>query len=60
MPVIAHHRVHADDHPAAIFGAMVGTLAVLMAVLVFAIYSRVDDARRAAHNLPVHSMHQQR
>jgi hypothetical protein len=36
------------------FGLIIGTLAVLTAVLVFSIYQRADDARRSAHGLPIH------
>ncbi|HVX98159.1 MAG TPA: hypothetical protein VHA55_00040 [Pseudorhodoplanes sp.] len=54
------YHPHADGHPAATFGLIIGTLAVLTGVLVFAIYAHVDGARRTAHGLPPAAVHQQR
>jgi hypothetical protein len=39
---IDHHSV--DDHPATMFGLLVGTLAVLVTVIVFSIYDNVQQA----------------
>lgn len=39
---IDHHSV--DNHPAAMFGLLVGTLAVLVTVIVFSIYDNVQQA----------------
>jgi hypothetical protein len=61
---MAHHHLidphHIDDHPAATFGLMIGTLAVLMAVLVFSIYVRADDAGRRGFAAPMQSATHQR
>lgn len=51
---------HIDDHPDATFGLMIGTLAVLMAVLVFSIYIRADDAGRRSFGMSIQSASQQR
>ncbi len=40
-----HHDLHLDEHPAAMFSVMIGTLAVLMAVLVISVYARAIGAR---------------
>jgi hypothetical protein len=45
-----------DDHPAAAFGLMIGTLAVLVSVLVFSIYARVDEAGRRMAASPATSV----
>lgn len=62
---MAHsHRLidnhHVDDHPAAAFGLMIGTLAVLVSVLVFSIYVRVDEAERRMMARPAHPIAQMR
>jgi hypothetical protein len=51
---------HIDDHPAAMFGLMIGTLAILTAVLVFSVYMRADDAGRRSFGSPAHVTTQQR
>lgn len=58
--MIYHPRLHTEDHPAAMFGLIIGTLAVLMAVLVLSMYFRADDARRTGHGLPIQIQHPQR
>jgi hypothetical protein len=42
---MAHHA-RIDDHPGAMFGLIVGSLAVLMMVLVFAVYDRAQEASK--------------
>ncbi len=54
----SHHLIdthHIDEHPAAMFGLMIGTLAVLMTVLVLSIYSHASNAGRQSGGAPVHS-----
>jgi hypothetical protein len=46
---------HIDDHPDATFGLMMGTLAVLTAVLVFSVYMRADDAGRRGFDTSIQS-----
>lgn len=56
--LIDRHQI--DDHPDATFGLIIGTLAVLTAVLVFSIYARAGDASQRASSPILHSVSQHR
>ncbi len=51
---VPHHPV--DDHPATVFGLIVGTLAVLVTVLVFSIYGAAQENSKHRGPLPQPSL----
>ena len=56
--MVRHARL--DDHAAAMFGLLMGTLAVLVSVLVFSVYDKAQDASQSRQLSPSRTITQQR